>query len=190
MVSLIWPGAIFDVSFQLSFVAVLAIFLGLHRFRAWWDNRDETRAVHLPPWRRRLRRWATLYGLVSLSATVGTLPLVATYFHTVPLVGLAANLLVVPFLGSAAVVLGLVTTVLVFILPGAATLVVWCAGAVVSLGVWVVEAIAVLPLAAVHFVTPTFLNLFYFILYVFPFCSFHTSSHPGCDESFSPACLA
>ena len=161
-VSLIWLGAVFDVSFQLSFVAVLAIFLGLHRFRAWWDNRDETRAVHLSPWRRRLRRWAILYGLVSLSATVGTLPLVATYFHTVPLVGFAANLLVVPFLGSAAVVLGLVATALVFLHMGAATLVVWCAGAVVSLGVWMVEAIAVLPFAAVHFVTPTLFELILF----------------------------
>ncbi len=161
-VSLIWPGAVFDVSFQLSFVAVLAIFLGLHRFRAWWDNRDETRAVHPSPWRRRLRRWAILYGLVSLSATVGTLPLVATYFHTVPLVGFAANLLVVPFLGSAAVVLGLVATALVFLHMGAATLVVWCAGAVVSLGVWMVEAIAVLPFAAVHFVTPTLFELILF----------------------------
>ena len=161
-VSLIWPGAVFDVSFQLSFVAVLAIFLGLHRFRAWWDNRDETRAVHLSPWRRRLRRWTVIYGLVSLSATVGTLPLVATYFHTIPLVGFAANLLVVPFLGSAAVVLGLVATALVFIHTGAATLVVWCAGAVVSLGVWVVEAIAVLPFAAVHFVTPTLFELILF----------------------------
>ena len=161
-VSLIWPGAVFDVSFQLSFVAVLAIFLGLHRFRAWWDNRDETRAVHPSPWRRRLRRWAILYGLVSLSATVGTLPLVATYFHIVPLLGFAANLLVVPFLGSAAVVLGLVATALVFLHMGAATLVVWCAGAVVSLGVWMVEAIAVLPFAAVHFVTPTLFELILF----------------------------
>ena len=129
---------------------------------SWWDNRDETQAVHLSPWRRRLRRWATLYGLVSLSATVGTLPLVATHFHTVPLVGLAANLLLVPFLGSAAVVLGLATAALVFIHTGAATLVVWSAGAVVSLGVWVVEAIAVLPLAAVHFVTPTLFELILF----------------------------
>ena len=101
-------------------------------------------------------------GLVSLSATVGTLPLVATYFHTVPLVGFAANLLVVPFLGSAAVVLGLVATALVFLHMGAATLVVWCAGAVVSLGVWMVEAIAVLPFAAVHFVTPTLFELILF----------------------------
>ncbi len=166
IVSLIWPGAVFDVSFQLSFVAVLSIFLGLHRFQSWWDNRDETRAAHLSPWRRRLRRWALLYGLVSLSATVGTLPLVATHFHTVPLVGFVANLLLVPFLGSAAVVLGLASAALVFIHTGAATLAVWCAGAVVSLGVWMVEAIAALPFTAVHFVT---LTLFELILF-YAFC--------------------
>ncbi len=160
--SLIWPGAIFDISFQLSFVAVLAIFLGLHRFQSWWDNRDETQAVHLSPWRRRLRRWALLYGLVSLSATVGTLPLVATHFHMVPLVGFATNLLLVPFLGSVAVVLGLATAALVFIHTGAATLVVWSAGAVVSLGVWMVEAIAALPFAAVHSVTLTLFELLLF----------------------------
>ncbi len=162
VVSLIWPGAIFDASFQLSFVAVLAIFLGLHRFQSWWDNRDETRAVALSPWRRRFRRRAGLYCLVTLSATVGTLPLVATHFHTVPLVGFAANLLVVPFLGSAAVVLGLATAALVFIHTGAATLVVWCAGAVVSLGVGMVEAIAALPFTAVHFVTLTLFELLLF----------------------------
>ena len=166
IVSLIWPGAIFDISFQLSFVAVLAIFLGLHRFQSWWDNRDETQAVYLSLWRRRLRRWAILYGLVSLSATVGTLPLVAAHFHTVPLVGFVANLLLVPFLGSAAVVLGLAAAALVFIHTGAATLVVWCAGAVVSAGVWMVEAIAALPFAAVHFVT---LTLFELILF-YTFC--------------------
>ncbi len=168
LVSLIWPGAIFDVSFQLSFAAVLAIFLGLHRFQSWWDNRDETHAVHLSPWQRRLRRWAILYGLVSLSATVGTLPLVATHFHTVPLVGFAANLLLVPFLGSAAVVLGLATVALVFIHTGTATLAVWCAGAVVSLGVWLVEAIAALPFTAVHSVTLTFFELLLF----YTFCVF------------------
>ncbi len=162
IVSLIWPGAIFDISFQLSFVAVLAIFLGLHRFQSWWDNRDETQAVHLSPWRRRLRRWALLYGLVSLSATVGTLPLVATHFHTVPLVGFVANLLLVPFLGSTAVVLGLATAALVFIHTGAATLVGWSAGAVVSLGVWMVEAVAALPFAAVHFVALTLFELLLF----------------------------
>ena len=162
LISFLWPGAIFDVSFQLSFVAVLAIFLGLHRFQSWWGNRDETQDVHLSPWRRRLRRWAVLYCLVSLSAMIGTLPLIATHFHTVSLVGFLANLLVVPLLGSAAVVSGLAAAALVFIHTGAATLVVWCAGAVVSAGVWLVEAIAAWPSAAVHIVTPTFFELILF----------------------------
>ena len=166
IVSLLWPGAVLDISFQLSFVAVLAIFLGLRRFRIWRDNRDEVRDVAPSQWRHRLRRWAGLYCLVTLSATVGTLPLVATHFHTVPLVGFVANLLLVPFLGSAAVVLGLVTAALVFIHTGVATLVVWSAGAVVSLGVWMVEAIAALPFAAVHFVA---LTLFELVLF-YTFC--------------------
>ncbi len=162
IVSLIWPGTVLDISFQLSFVAVLVILLGLQRFQTWRDNRDKARDGDPSQWRQRLRRRTGLYCLVTLSATVGTLPLVATYFHIVPLLGFAANLLVVPFLGSAAVVLGLVTTVLVFLHEGAAALVVYCAGAVVSLGVWVVEAIAVLPFAAVHFVTPTLFELILF----------------------------
>ena len=173
IVSLIWPGAVLDISFQLSFVAVLAIFLGLHRFRIWRDNRDKVQDVVLSRLQRwtglavvlglqRLQRWAGLYCLVTLSATVGTLPLVATYFHTVPLVGLAANLLLVPFLGSAAVVLGLASTALVFIHTGAAALAVWCAGAVVSLGVRVVEAFAALPFAAVHSVTFTLFEIILF----------------------------
>ena len=184
IVSLIWPGAVLDISFQLSFVAVLAIFLGLHRFQAWWDNRDETRAVHLSPQRRRLRRWATLYGLVSLSATVGTLPLVATHFHTVPLVGFLANLLLVPFLGSAAVVLGLAAAALVFIHAGAATLVVWCAGVVVSFGVWMVETIAALPFTAVHFVTPTLFELILFYTLCVSLLFFSYIQPPGLRRVF------
>ena len=162
IVSLIWPGSVLDISFQLSFVAVLTILLGLHRFRIWWDNRDKVRAGGSSQWWQRVRRRIGLYCLVTLSATVGALPLVATYFHTVPLVGFAANLLIVPFLGSAAVVLGLAAAALVFLHEGAAALLVWCAGAVVSLGVGLVEAIAARPVVAVHSVTPTLFELILF----------------------------
>ena len=186
IVSLIWPGAVLDISFQLSFVAVLAIFLGLHRFRTWRENRDETREGDPSQWRQRLLRRAGLYFLVTLSATVGTFPLVATHFHIVSLLGLLANVLVVPLLGSvsvvlgltaatlaylfvnprfsfrAAFVLGLAAAALVFLHTGAAAWLVWCAGAVISLGVWMVEAIAALPFAAVHSVTPTLFELILF----------------------------
>ena len=194
IVSLIWPGAVLDISFQLSFVAVLAIFLGLYRFRAWRENRDKGREGDPSQWRQRLLRRAGLYYLVTLSATVGTLPLVATHFHIVSLLGLLANLLVVPLLGSvsvvlgltsaallgltsaalarlfvnprfpfrAAFVLGLASAALVFLYPRAAVWLVSGAGAAVSLGVWMVEAIAALPFAAVHSVTFTLFEIILF----------------------------
>ena len=186
IVSLVWPGAVLDISFQLSFVAVLAIFLGLYRFRTWRENRDKGREGDPSQWRQRLLRRAGLYCLVTLSATVGTLPLVATHFHIVSLLGLLANLLVVPLLGSVPVVLGLTSAALarllvnprfpfrtafvlglasaalVFLYPRAAAWLVSGAGAVVSLGVWMVEAIAALPFAAVHSVTFTLFEIILF----------------------------
>ena len=160
--SLIWPGSVLDISFQLSFVAVLAIFLGLHRFRIRRENRDKVRDDAPSQWRQRLLRWAGLYCLVTLSATVGTFPLVATHFHIVSLLGLLANLLVVPLLGSVSVVLGLASAALIFLHEGVATLVVQSAGAVISVCVWMVEAIAALPFAAVHSVTFTLFEIILF----------------------------
>ena len=186
IVSLIWPGAVLDISFQLSFMAVLAIFLGLYRFRTWRENRDTAQEGDPSQWRPRLLRRAGLYGLVTLSATVGTLPLVATHFHIVSLLGLLANLLAVHLLVSvpvvlgltsaalarllvnprfpfrAAFVLGLASAALVFLYPRAAAWLVSGAGAAVSLGVWMVEAIAALPFAAVHSVTFTLFEIILF----------------------------
>ena len=186
IVSLVWPGAVLDISFQLSFVAVLAIFLGLYRFRIWGDNRDKGREGDPSQWRQQFLRRTGLYGLVTLSATVGTLPLVATHFHIVSLLGLLANLLAVHLLVSvpvvlgltsaaltrllvnprfpfrAAFILGLASAALVFLYPRAAVWLVSGAGAAVSLGVWMVEAIAALPFAAVHSVTFTLFEIILF----------------------------
>ena len=164
IISLLWPGAVFDVSFQLSFVAVLAIFIGLHRFRAWSENQAE---------RTRMSRWGILYCLVSVSAMIGTAPIVGAHFNQVSLVGLVSNLLVVPLLGSAAVVLGLASAALLFIHTGLATLVVSCAGVVVWAGMWLVETIAAWPYAAISVVTLTFLELvlFYSLLVTLIFLS-------------------
>ncbi len=174
IVSLLWPGAVLDISFQLSFGAVLSIFLCLHRFRTWRDNRNKARDIDPSQWGQRLRHRTGLYCLVTFSATVGTLPLVATYFHIVPLLGLAANLLVVPFLGSLAVVLGLASAVLIFLHEDVAILVVGWAGGVVSVGVWMVEALAAWSVTAVHTValSPFELVLFYTLCAALLFSSY------------------
>lgn len=85
LVLVVSPLSLFDVGFQLSCLSVLSILL--------WGQ-----YVPVPTWVQRHAplRWA--YGLVtvSLSAQLGTAPLVAYYFHSLPLIGLVANWVAVP----------------------------------------------------------------------------------------------
>ena len=174
----LWPGAVFDASFQLSFAAVLAILIGLHRFRAGREPVEETEAWWQQGWARRLVRPLSLFCVVSLSAMAGSLPLVAVHFHIVSFVGLLANLLVVPLLGSGVIVpglvaagivsllsrhnvrkivviLGLIAVALLAVNVGAAAVLVKLAGWIVQAMVWLVETLAAFPYAATYIVTPT-----------------------------------
>lgn len=128
LILLFSPASLFDIGFQLSFTSVFFIlFLMPH--------------VPRPRWLRRSRLLALLYGwlTVSLVAQIGTGPLVAYYFHTIPLVGLLGNLLAIPL---AYVILGL--ALVFFLIPGfqglTATLLGWCirflTGAVGWMAAW------------------------------------------------------
>lgn len=79
------PQALMDVGFQLSFVATLFILL----FGGEGD------VMRLPEQTDRLRALRQSVR-ISLCAQVGTAPLVAYYFHTLPLWALVANLVAVP----------------------------------------------------------------------------------------------
>lgn len=149
------PGSSLDISFQLSFVAVWALALANQRFWAWWPGFAELRLLRLrTDWRARLWRPLLLYAVVSSSALAATTPLTALHFNQVSLIAPLANLLVVPVLGSAAVMLGLLAAFCEPLSHGLAGLVVRLAGICVTLGVWLVEHFAALPGAALRLPTP------------------------------------
>ncbi len=81
------PTFLFDVGFQLSFAAVGAIVTLVPVFEggipAWWTA-------------GRARRWVTGMTLVSLAATLGTMPVLLFHFGRVPLAGLVLNLAAIP----------------------------------------------------------------------------------------------
>jgi competence protein ComEC len=160
LISVLWPGAFLDVSFQLSFVSVLSLFLATQRFLLWWEKRQAPDSGPLSL-RARLLRWSGTYLAISAGALLGTLPLTAVYFNQVALIGLFANAVVVPLLGSAAVILGLLAAGFVFLHSGIATVFVLGAGAIIRLGIWAAEWFATFPYAAVQTVTP---NLFELLL--------------------------
>jgi len=106
---LLWdPTQIFQASFQLSFFVVLSMAVllpPLEQLRWRWCQPDPLRPRNRQPrWRIRLApvgHWLSTNLAVSVAAWLGSLPLVAHYFHLVTPVSLLANLVIVPLSGVA-----------------------------------------------------------------------------------------
>lgn len=106
---LIWePTQLFQASFQLSFFVVLALALLLPPFENLRQRLLATDPFLPDELRPRWRRWldapvrlVTTSFATSLAAWVGSLPLIAYYFHLVTPASLLANLIVVPLSSGA-----------------------------------------------------------------------------------------
>ncbi len=77
---------IFDIGFQMSFSAVAAILLFYNRLNFWGQS------PHYPV------RWISSCMAVSIAAQIGALPIAVYYFHTLPLLFLIGNILILPLL--------------------------------------------------------------------------------------------
>ncbi len=108
----IQPLALFTVSFQLSFAAVLGIILTIPRLQEKFALAGHGTA--------RIRTWIQGAFLVSCLATVATLPIMLFHFNRISLIGPFMNLLIEPLLCLWALPLGLIAAPLVVIHPGLA----------------------------------------------------------------------
>ncbi len=101
------PQDLFSASFQLSFVAVAALIWAPPRLplpsclRERWES----------PWHR-IGRNIYQFILVSVVASVATAPLALYYFHRFPILGLPANLVVVPIVAFLVQPAGLLALIL------------------------------------------------------------------------------
>lgn len=106
---LLWePRQLFHAGFQLSFFVVLSIAVllpPLEKYRREKLEPDPFLPSELRPcWKQWLDaplRYVTTAAVTSLAAWLGSLPLIAHYFHLVTPVNLLANLLIVPLSGLA-----------------------------------------------------------------------------------------
>ncbi|MBI3063643.1 MAG: DNA internalization-related competence protein ComEC/Rec2 [Deltaproteobacteria bacterium] len=172
LIGLYWPGVITDISFQLSFLAVLFIAWGMRKVLDWFPAR---RHDDLPQERNRWQaplRQAGLHLAVPLLATLGTGPLIAHYFGHLSLAGFLSNPLIVPLVGFVVVPLGLLIGFFSLSLPAAGAPFVWVADKLVELTVWLVRLFANLPLANISVPAPNLaevalLYLFITLLFLF-----------------------
>jgi competence protein ComEC len=146
------PASVHDLSLQLSFTAVLSLVVLAPRLRAWVP-------VPLPDprcprrWRRALERLReALLGVCTASAavTLASIPLVATAFHRVSIVGWAVNVLALPV--ASVLTLACAVTGGAFCLsPALASLPLLAAGHAARLLLTLVRAGAAVPCGVVPF---------------------------------------
>lgn len=136
------PMALFDVGFQLSFMAVLTILLFYPLLESLWSQ----------PFLldHRLFRWLWTMLSVSCAAQIGVAPLIAYYFGRISCYFLLANLVVVP---AAALILYLSLAVL--LIPSLAYLLIYIVDTLNQLLV----SIAALPGASIEGLHPTVLQV-------------------------------
>ncbi|MEO8604230.1 MAG: DNA internalization-related competence protein ComEC/Rec2 [bacterium] len=157
--SLATPGAVNEISFQLSFLAVLGLVLGMPRLTAAWEAWAEAHLLRLRDRRWRWVRWIVVSQAATLCAVLATTPLAAWHFNQISLVAPLANPLVVPLLGMVTVGLGLIGTLAVAVVPAAAPPLFAAAGVAVRLADHLTTWLAALPAASVRVVTPSLLEL-------------------------------
>ena len=98
----IWPGALFEIGFQLSFITVIAIVYMVPRLEEIFlaipkEEMDGNKMDR--PWLRKL----CAFIFVSVAASIGSAPLIAHYFMELSLVAVLSNLFIIPLLGFMAV---------------------------------------------------------------------------------------
>ncbi|MBW2645378.1 MAG: DNA internalization-related competence protein ComEC/Rec2 [Deltaproteobacteria bacterium] len=154
IILLIAPTSLFDISFQLSFIAVFSILCGL-RSLPWKVAPSDSRSSLL------LKKLGTFVA-VSFFAIMGTLPLVLYYFNQVSLVGLLSNCIAVPIVGFLVLPIGMLA---MLVLPASFYLAVWImksGGMLVSILLGAVSFFSNWSFAAIKTVTPTLFEIVLF----------------------------
>ncbi|MEA3280654.1 MAG: ComEC/Rec2 family competence protein, partial [Thermodesulfobacteriota bacterium] len=156
LILVVFPPSLFSISFQLSFIAVFSIIYGMSMT---YNSRTSDRNISNKTWRFQVLQILFSFILVSIFAILGTLPVVMHYFNQVSLIGVFANLLIIPLIGFVVVPLGLFSVFLYPISISGALLFINSSAAVLGYALDIVSFIAELPFAAIKTITPNFFEI-------------------------------
>ena len=151
MILCVHPASLFAVSFQLSFMAVLTIILGLSAAGP---------AIAAACGSSRHLRWLINFMAVSFFAILGTTPIVMHYFNQVAFLGIFTNLLIIPAIGFIVVPLTLFAVLVCLPLnPGLARGCLHLAEMLLDQVLPVIYWIGSLPWSAAKTITPSWLEM-------------------------------
>lgn len=113
------PEMLWNISFQLSFLAVAAILIYAKEIEEMVESPGEDLCFEnkRKHWTRKSLERVWQLTSVSIAAQIGTMPVAAYYFGTIPIMFFITNLVVIPL--SAVIICGTVLLLLTTLLPWA-----------------------------------------------------------------------
>jgi len=162
IILIVSPVSLFDVSFQLSFAAVGSILLITPRVSALLNHAHEGTSDIKQPALKTMMNNIILFIIVSLAATIGTLPLIAFYFNRISTVTIASNFVVIPIIGFIVLPIGLMTILIAPVAGSLATVLIKMISYFTHLCVAAIDRLASLPFSSLTITTPTQLEIFCF----------------------------
>ncbi len=166
LILLVSPPSLFDVSFQLSFLAVLSILYLVLRFL----KGPKEEGLPLPqktPWKKNLWKYAKISFLVTGVAIVGTAPFVALHFNRISLIGFLTNPFIIPWVGFLIVPLSLTASLLSFCFYPLATLLIRLNDFLTLPLLKTVAFLSSIPYASLFVPAPTVFEIIIFYLLLF-----------------------
>jgi competence protein ComEC len=161
------PPSLFDVSFQLSFLAVLSILYLVPRILEGLKKEG----LSLPSkatWKKNIWKYINISLVVTAVATFGTAPFVALHFNRISPIGLVTNLFVIPWVGFVIVPFSLVASILSFFFTPLAIFLLDINSFITLTLLRVLAFLASFPFVSLFVSTPTALEiaLFYSLLFL------------------------
>ncbi len=159
LILIVTPAALFDISFQLSFLSVLAILYLIPRFAEYffalkiWP--EKIPGAEQSRWKKKALTYIGASLLTSAAAILGTGPLVVLYFNRISLVGFLSNLFLVPLMGLGNTLLSLLTSLFVFISHPLAQILMAVNVFLLNISLALVDLFSRFPVASKRVTTPT-----------------------------------
>ena len=167
IILLINPASLFDISFQLSFMAVASLIFAVPVFSTLLGSGRQKVVAEPLSRSRKIVNSLLLFICVSVTATLGTLPLIAFYFNGFSTFSLPANGVVVPLMGMVALPIGMLVIITAPFFPAVAALLVKAASFFVGISVTAINFLSSLPGAYLRISTPSLPEILcYYLLLV------------------------
>lgn len=156
------PEALFDISFQLSFMSVWAIIYIVPRFSIISSEIFSA----FPALIQSIIRYVYLSAVVCIAATIGTLPLIIYYFDRVSLVTIIANMIAVPLLGTLTLAVSMFFILFSFY-PSISGYFVQLASFLTQISISFINRLAALSWSSISVTKPNIIEIVFFYFLIF-----------------------